>query len=83
MLPVNHPKFPPPVSVDAEQRVWWDEFLQSYRLQDIRQELNTLYCPFTLHLLLPADRSPGLHLPLNIFRLSTFLSFSTNWRMNL
>lgn len=38
----DHPKFPRPASLNTEQRSWWDDFLRSYTLRDIGEELHYL-----------------------------------------
>lgn len=38
----DHPKFPRPASLNTEQRTWWDDFLRSYTLRDIGEELHYL-----------------------------------------
>lgn len=66
----DHPKFPRPASLNTEQRTWWDDFLRSYTLRDIGEELHYLYVFLLLHLPLLIVTTDS-NLRLNIFRLST------------
>ncbi|KAF8919453.1 hypothetical protein CPB85DRAFT_1276709 [Mucidula mucida] len=46
----DHPKFPRPASLNTEQRTWWDDFLRSYTLRDIGEELHYLFKSAPQHL---------------------------------
>ncbi|KIY70031.1 hypothetical protein CYLTODRAFT_392634 [Cylindrobasidium torrendii FP15055 ss-10] len=40
---VDHPKFPRAATLNSAQRDWWDQFLQTYSLAHIRDELSFLF----------------------------------------